>query len=820
MRSRPFLLVAAAYALGIVAGAAVALPPRWLLGLGLVLALVAVSFGRFQTVTFWPLLVCAGAANFIVQTAVLSPLDLRACVGGEPRLVRLRGRLIEAPSLRIAPGPRGPTEHTLVTVAAMSLTGEGNDQPVRGRVLARVPGPLGPEFFNGRQVEVTGVLELPPRAAAEGLFDYRSYLRWLGIHYELVTEGAQDWRTDDPPGVVPQPPWSDRFLAWAQATLARGLPVEDEPLRLLWGMTLGWRTGLTDEVSLPFMQTGTMHIFAISGLHIALIAGMLVALLRVLQVPRGACGLVVLPLIWLYTAATGWQASAIRSTIMMSVIVVGWALRRPGDLLNSLAVSAFLILLWDPTQIFQASFQLSFFVVLSMAVLLPPLEQLRWRWCQPDPLRPRNRQPRWRIRLAPVGHWLSTNLAVSVAAWLGSLPLVAHYFHLVTPVSLLANLVIVPLSGVALMANLASLVCGGWLPWATVRFNHAAWFGMQGMVWFSERAAALPGAWFHARSPGADGFVVWYGLMATVGTGWLLARARRRGLVAVGIVVTGWAVVRVSHEWSRCEVTVLASSRGGVANWIAPGLGHGILVDCGDESGAGFVVVPFLGGQGVNRLPNFIVTHGDVHRMGGWARLAADFRPHRVFTGPVIFRSPSYRRLTAELERWPDHWRRVHDGDEVDGWLIRHPPANSSFGVADDLCLVLDGRPAGVRVLLLGDLGERGQHALAQAAMDLRCDILVAGIPSNGEPLGPELLAVLQPAVIILTDPAGPAPGQVTAALRERLGAGDRRVFYTSQTGSLTLRFFRGRWQVGNLDGVLARGQALADRATGGEARR
>ena len=109
MRSRPFLLVAAAYALGIVAGAAVALPPRWLLGLGLVLALVAVSFGRFQTVTFWPLLVCAGAANFIVQTAVLSPLDLRACVGGEPRLVRLRGRLIEAPSLRIAPGPRGPT---------------------------------------------------------------------------------------------------------------------------------------------------------------------------------------------------------------------------------------------------------------------------------------------------------------------------------------------------------------------------------------------------------------------------------------------------------------------------------------------------------------------------------------------------------------------------------------------------------------------------------------------------------------------------------------------------------------------------------------
>src|SRR6185295_7198734 len=96
---------------------------------------------------------------------------------------------------------------------------------------------------------------------------------------------------------------------------------QDESLRLLWAMTLGWKTGLTQEVAEPFMQSGTLHIFAISGLHIALIAGILVSLLRVLQVPRGACGLVVIPLIWFYTAATGWQASAIRSTLMMSIII-------------------------------------------------------------------------------------------------------------------------------------------------------------------------------------------------------------------------------------------------------------------------------------------------------------------------------------------------------------------------------------------------------------------------------------------------------------------------------------------------------------------
>src|SRR5262249_9984449 len=127
-----------------------------------------------------------------------------------------------------------------------------------------------------------------------------------------------------------------------------------------------------------------MHIFAISGLHIALIAGILVSLLRVLQVPRAWCGAAVIPLIWFYTAATGWQSSAIRSTVMMSIVIAGWSLERPSDLINSLAAAALVILVWDPQQLFQAGFQLSFFVVLSIALFVPPLEQFIQRWLQPD----------------------------------------------------------------------------------------------------------------------------------------------------------------------------------------------------------------------------------------------------------------------------------------------------------------------------------------------------------------------------------------------------------------------------------------------------
>src|SRR5688572_4638753 len=114
---------------------------------------------------------------------------------------------------------------------------------------------------------------------------------------------------------------------------------------------------------------------AISGMHIALIATILVTFFRFLQLPRPVCCAAAIPLIWFYTAATAWQPSAVRSSIMMTIVLLGWCLRRPSDVINSLAGAGLLILLWDPLQLFQASFQLSFLVVLSLALLVPPLER-------------------------------------------------------------------------------------------------------------------------------------------------------------------------------------------------------------------------------------------------------------------------------------------------------------------------------------------------------------------------------------------------------------------------------------------------------------
>lgn len=129
-------------------------------------------------------------------------------------------------------------------------------------------------------MELTGILRSPPGPPAEGLFDYRAFLAWQGIYFQLHCADTNDWRLIETADSQVEPPLTDRFLAWSQRTLARGLPAEDEELPLLWAMALGWKTALTDKVAEPSMRSGTMHICAISGLHIALIAGILVAVLR------------------------------------------------------------------------------------------------------------------------------------------------------------------------------------------------------------------------------------------------------------------------------------------------------------------------------------------------------------------------------------------------------------------------------------------------------------------------------------------------------------------------------------------------------------
>jgi competence protein ComEC len=799
--NRPLAIVALLYVSGVLLGGFLSLRLPWLFALSLGLAGASFVWSETRVYLLPLLVVLTGWTNLATRTAVISPCDLRTMVGTNLEFVTLRGTLCDTPDQRVYEHRDKESWRTLARLSVAALQRDADWHTAFGGVAVVTPGVLGTNFFGGQTVEVTGVIRLPKGPAAEGLFDYQTYLRRQGIYYQLQVESTNDWRTVPTRGSPPRPPLADRFRHWSQKTLAAGLPKEDESLHLLWAMALGWTSALTDEVSEPFMRTGTMHIFAISGLHIALIACILVSLLRVLQIPRGLCGWMVVPLIWFYTAATGWQSSAIRSTIMMSVIIAGWAIKRPSDLINSLAAAGFIILLWDPQQLFQASFQLSFFVVLSIALLMPPIERLRQRLLQPDPLLPPELRPRWRRWLDGPIHFLTTSFGTSLAAWLGSLPLIAYYFHLFTPVSLAANLVIVPFSSLALMCNLGSLLCGGWCPWLSELFNHSGWFWMAAMVKVSEWFAALPGAYYYVTAPTPAGSILYYTLLFGTVSGTLFAPQLRMWSAAALCLLAGIGSFQWFNHRNDTHITVLPLSGGDSIFVDAPGRANDLLLDCGNESAAEFLVKPFLHGQGVNRLRHLLLTHGDLRHIGGANLIANEFAVGRLLASRVRFRSPAYRQILGNLDLPSERLRRINRSDQFGAWTMLHPDARDRFPEADDNAIVLRGEFKGVRVLFCSDLGRPGQRTLREREHNLRAGVVVAGIPANSEPLGDALLDDVQPRVMIISASEVPSQERATKDLRARLERRGVPVFYTSDDGAVTITLRSTTWEVRTMSG-------------------
>jgi len=331
---------------------------------------------------------------------------------------------------------------------------------------------------------------------------------------------------------------------------------------------------------------------------------------------------------------------------------------------------------------------------------------------------------------------------------------------------------------------------------------------MAAMDWISERAAALPGAYFNIRAPSLLEFAVYYLALGACWSGWVFAPSRRKwAAVGAAGLLAAWAI-----HWAGDRDTIrliVPPLGGGGLIFDAPGRADDLLIDCGSRSAAEFVVRPILRAQGVNKLPQVLLTHGDVNHVGGWDHLRTNFQVSRVFTGAAHFRSPVYRQIIAELEKAPDRSKQLRRGDQLGRWTVLHPGADDQFSLADDNTIVLRGEFHGVRILLLSDLGRLGQMKLLERAPDLRADLVITGRPTQGEPLISELIEAAQPHWIIVANANSPASESVGRKLKERLARTRVPIVYTSEVGAVTVILQPGRRQF-----RAPNGQVFADGST------
>lgn len=254
--------------------------------------------------------------------------------------------------------------------------------------------------------------------------------------------------------------------------LSHGISDCPEQMCILNSILLGYYSQIPRNLYQTFANTGTLHVFAISGSHVAIILGTIIFILAACGLPRTRWVLFLGPLLILYTAMTGMQPSAVRACIMGIVYWMAPLLGRKPDIFTTLAVAAILILLVKPGDLINIGFILSFTAVLGLVLFCPVFSGLLKTCFAHDPLK-LDPDPKWQANLRAAWHHFSDLLSVSTAAWLVTMPLTLVFFGNFSPIGLPANLLVVPLSSLVIITGVLSLTLGSCFLFLADLFNHA-----------------------------------------------------------------------------------------------------------------------------------------------------------------------------------------------------------------------------------------------------------------------------------------------------------------------------------------------------------
>ncbi|MCB1105560.1 MAG: ComEC/Rec2 family competence protein [Opitutaceae bacterium] len=443
----PLLWLVLPYAVGLaVSKTAHGLPPSiclFVAAAGLLIAGAAWQSRRVWAIALLTAMVAAGAASYTLHRARLPDWT-----NLPPREARL-GLQVEYAFARVY--------ENRSTGLATVIRADPHLQDLLGQrvYFSLRDAAEGATALRSAQLETIGVLELLPENPPKNTFE--GYLASAGMNFTL-TRGAIL--------TVTRPPTAFREFCDAMAgkfalMLETGTAGKRPELTGVFrAMLLGQKDELNEEQDSLFMRSGTMHLFAISGLHIGVIAAGIHAFLSLLRVPRLPKLVIGLTLLWLYVQITGGTPSAVRAFTMVALFQLTLQLRLPGNPVSALATAALLVLMVDPLQLFSASFQMSYGIVASLLLYGLPLGET-WlaRW-PPFPRLPQNTWRWWHWRIAALWRWFLTIVAIGVASIIFSVVAGVEYFGLFTPGALLANLVLVPTAMIVILAGMGSLICG------------------------------------------------------------------------------------------------------------------------------------------------------------------------------------------------------------------------------------------------------------------------------------------------------------------------------------------------------------------------
>ncbi len=378
-----------------------------------------------------------------------------------------------------------------------------------GRVLINLfrPDPLA----YGDHVILGGKLHYPFEFSKDGTFSYRDYLKRKGINFILSAKKSGYLKVLER---TKGNPFYAAIIKLRQELkkilFAHLSPPEAAIMQaMLWGDT----TEIPKPIEQLYLRTGTAHILAVSGFNVGIMTAVIFLFLRLFPIGRRWQIVLTIVLLLGYAVLAGARPPVVRATIMAVVFLLSFLFERESDGLNSLFIAAFLILLMNPLNIRDVGFQLSFLSVLFILLFLPV-------WLKNSP--PVN----WPV-VDQVWGWTSQSIALSVAAWLGVAGLIVYYFHIVTPVTVIANLFIVPLSTAIVVLGVGLVAAGVVWPVLAASFGVCIKFILNLMILGIYLFDQIPYSYFYVKDLSYWYVIGYYGCIALIAAWFYLRRSPR-----------------------------------------------------------------------------------------------------------------------------------------------------------------------------------------------------------------------------------------------------------------------------------------------------
>jgi competence protein ComEC len=777
---RPLVGLAIVYAAGIWAGSLVACPLTVALGCAVVLFLLFLFWRRAPVLL--ALVFCVGFLACREAVSLRSPRDVRRLIERN-QSAGLRGVVVSEPQVNDSGRARFVLRLSSVRRVLEWETAEGH---------VWVTGPTTLRY--GDEIVCVAAVRAPEPVNNPGAFDWREWLQQRHIAF------TANVGSDDLCSVLarnrgnPLTAMALRLRARFECALRCGLENEPEIAGALTAMVIGERAEIPPDTYNYFQRTGVFHVFAINGLHVGLVTAMVLLLLRAVHVPSRWAGGIAIPFLILYVWATGAHPGAVRALVMASVWLVGRMILRPADGLNNLAAAALILLVWEPLELFDGGFLLSFTVVTSIVVLTARIEARLLLLGRVDPFLPHRLVPRWRMMVDAARRMLVRLLSCSIAAWIGLVPLLATYFHLFTPSSIVANLLVIPLLMCVIATGLAATLAHAVWPWFAVTLNNASFALVSVMTWGVEWISRVPGSHLYVQAPPAWLTAVYY-VFGVV----LIARRIpwrwRCWSVGIGAPVVAGAVLFMAQPEESIEITALDLTDGIAIFVNLPGEQDDFLIDGGGEK----ILLPFLRSRGVDRLGSVIVTCKDRGHIAGLEEIITQMPVREVVVSGIPSRSQPYQDWRGRVNARLIPVRNVHAGTSWNVQQLKitalNPPSDSRSSRADDNALVMLLEYGPTRILWTSNIGESIERRLVQSGVDLHCPILIKANHTR-EPSGTdELLDAVKPELVVHLVNSWPVFRRSDPELAQRVKQHGARYVRSDEAGAITIHLTsHGYW--------------------------